>query len=130
MVVYYTEIKWLHICCVLLSGSLFALRGLMMLRGSQRANDKRLARLSYAIDTVLLTSAVLLTIIIHQYPLRQAWLTVKILLVVAYICLGVFALRLGKTRWSRAAYLVAALAVYGFIISVAVTHNPGGVFAM
>jgi uncharacterized membrane protein SirB2 len=127
---YYNEIKWVHISCVLLSGSLFASRGLAMLGSSRYANNRVLARLSYVIDTALLVAAVLLALIIHQYPFVQAWLTVKVVLLVIYILLGVFALRRGKTRWRRTGYFVAALAVYAFIISVAVMHNPRGVFAM
>jgi uncharacterized membrane protein SirB2 len=130
MALYYNEIKLLHISCVLLSGSLFFLRGLFMLNSSLLANDRRLSRLSYGIDTALLVAAVLLTVIIHQYPLVQGWLTAKVLLLVVYVGLGVFALRRGKTQRSRKAFFVAALLVYGFIISVAVTHNPRGALAL
>jgi uncharacterized membrane protein SirB2 len=126
---YYNEIKWVHISCVLLSGSLFASRGLAMLGNSQYANNRVLARLSYVIDTVLLAAAMLLALAIHQYPFVQAWLTVKVVLLAIYILLGAFALRRGKTRWRRTGYFVAALAAYAFIISVAVTHNPRGLFA-
>lgn len=126
---YYGEIKWVHIGCVLASGILFSLRGSLMLRGSRHANHVALARLSYVIDTTLLAAAVLLALIIHQYPFVQAWLTVKALLLVVYILLGIFALRRGKTRRTRAGCLLAALLTYGFIISVAITHDPAGVFA-
>jgi uncharacterized membrane protein SirB2 len=126
--IYYSEIKWLHVACVVASGTLFSLRGALMLCGSRYANYLALARLSYVIDTTLLAAAVLLVLIIHQYPFVQAWLTVKVLLLFVYIFLGIFALRRGKTRRSRAGYFLAALVVYGFIISVAVTHDPVGVF--
>jgi uncharacterized membrane protein SirB2 len=78
----------------------------------------------------LLAAAVLLAIIIRQYPFVHAWLTVKIVLLAVYIVLGVFALRRGRTRWGRAGYFVEALAVYGFIISVTVMRDPRGAFAM
>ena len=127
---YYNEIKWLHIACVALSGGLFTLRGLLMMcGGSQLANHRHLARVSYVIDTILLAGAVLLTIIIHQYPVANAWLSVKLLLLIGYVLLGIFALRRGKTRLRRSACFVAALLVYGFIISVAVTHNPRGLLS-
>lgn len=126
---YYNDFKWLHIGCVLASGSLFSLRGSLMLCGSRFANHVAVARLSYVIDTMLLAAAVLLTLIIHQYPFVQAWLTVKLLLLIVYVLLGIFALRRGRTRWSRSGYLLAAVLVYGFIISVAVAHNPLGLFS-
>jgi uncharacterized membrane protein SirB2 len=86
--------------------------------------------LSYGIDTVLLVAGVLLTAISRQYPLVQGWLTAKVLFLVVYVVLGIFALRRGKSQGSRKAFFVAALLVYGFIISVAVTHNPRGVLTL
>jgi uncharacterized membrane protein SirB2 len=129
MIQYYAELKWLHIACVVFSGSLFALRGALMIAGTSDANHMLLRRLSYAIDTTLLVAAVMLTLIIHQYPFLQAWLTAKVLLLFVYIGLGIFALRRGKTRSTRMGCFAAALFAYGFIVSIAVTHNPLGVFA-
>ena len=126
---FYPQIKLVHITCVVLSGSLFTLRGVMMLAGSVRVYHPALKYLSYLIDTTLLTSAVLLTLILHQYPFVQSWLTAKVLLLVVYIVLGVFALRRGHSRASRAAYFVAALAVFAFIVSIAIAHDPRGIFA-
>lgn len=125
---WYLQVRWIHVGCVILSGSLFFVRGCLMLSGSRLANHLALRRLSYLIDTTLLAAAVLLTMIIHQYPFVQAWLTAKVLLLVAYIALGILALRRGRTRRSRAAFFVAALAVFLFIVSVAVAHSPLGVF--
>jgi len=129
MIEFYSQIKLVHITCVVLSGSLFTLRGVMMLTGSVRVYHPALKYLSYLIDTTLLTSAVLLTLILHQYPFVQSWLTAKVLLLVVYIVLGVFALRRGRSRVSRAAYFVAALAVFAFIVSIAIAHDPRGIFA-
>jgi len=85
-----------------------------------------LRHLSYAIDTVLLAAALLLASNIHQWPFVQPWLTTKVLLLLAYIGLGLIALRLGKTRPVRLACFVAALIVYSLIISVALTHDSRG----
>jgi uncharacterized membrane protein SirB2 len=97
-----------------------------MLAGSTYANHQLLSRLSYAIDTTLLAAAIALMIIIHQYPFVQSWLTVKVLLLPLYVALGIFALRRGRTRFTRTGFLAAALTVYAFIVSVAVTHDPRG----
>lgn len=125
---WYLQILSIHVGCVILSGSLFFVRGCLMLAGSPLANHRALRRLSYVIDTTLLAAAVLLAMIIHRYPFVQAWLTVKVLLLVAYIVLGIFALRRGRTRRSRAMFFVIALAVFLFIVSVAVAHSPLGAF--
>ena len=129
MLEFYAQIKFVHVLCVVMSGSLFTLRGLLMLTGSALANHAGLRLLSYAIDTTLLTAALMLVSILHQYPFVHAWLTLKVLLLVLYIVLGVFALRRGRTRAARAGYFVAALVVFGFIASVAHTHDARGIFA-
>jgi len=126
MIEFYPQIKFVHVLCVVLSGSLFAMRGSMMLAGSRLTNHAALRYASMAIDTTLLTAALMLATILHQYPFVHAWLTVKVLLLVAYIELGVFALRRGRTARLRATCFFAALAIYLFIVSVAWTHDPRG----
>lgn len=130
MIEFYAQIKFVHVLCVLLSGGLFALRGGLLLAGVRQANHLVLRGLSYAIDTTLLTAALMLVSIIHQYPFVNAWLTLKILLLLVYIVLGVYALRRGRTRASRAACFGAALLVYAFMLSIAHAHSPYGIFAM
>ena len=129
MLEFYSQIKLVHVACVILSGSLFTLRGTLMLARSRLSSHAALRYLSYAIDTTLLTAALMLVTILHQYPFVQAWLTVKVLLLAVYIVLGVFALRRGSTLAARGGFLGAALAVYLFIVSVAIAHRPLGVFA-
>jgi uncharacterized membrane protein SirB2 len=129
MAAWFLQILWLHVGCVIASGSLFCGRGCMMLAGLPAANHVALRRISVVIDSLLLIAAIALTTIIHEYPFVQAWLTVKVVLLVAYIVLGIFALRRGRTRAIRAACFVAALIVFLFIVTVARTQNPLGVFA-
>jgi len=129
MATFYLQIKMVHVWAVILSGSLFALRGALTLAGSRLAQHPVPRYLSYAIDTVLLTAALMLTTIVHQYPFVQAWLTVKVLLLVVYIVLGVVALKRGRNTRERALAYVAALAVFAFIVSVARAHQPLGALA-
>jgi len=129
MAVYYLQIKWVHICAVILSGALFAFRGLLMLARSRFTNHAALRFPSYVIDTVLLTAAFMLLGVLHLNPFTQAWLTVKIALLVVYIVLGVLALKRGRTRTVQITCYFAALAVYLFIISVARAHDPLGALA-
>lgn len=129
MAAWYLQILWTHIGCVIASGSLFFTRGCMMLAGLPAANHVALRRISVVIDSLLLTAAIALTMVIHQYPFLQAWLTVKVLLLVVYIALGVFALRRGRTLATRATCFASALIVFLFIVSVAYAHNPLGAFS-
>jgi len=126
MIEFYPEIRWIHIGAVIASGALFSLRGVLMLAGSRAANHVALRWLSYAIDTTLLTAALMLATMLHQYPFVHAWLTVKVLLLVAYIVMGTIALKRGRTRRGRVLAFFAALATYATIISVARAHHPLG----
>ena len=125
---YYLEIRQLHIGCVAFSGSLFALRGLMRIAGIPLAQHWTLRWTSYAVDTALLVAAVLLTLIVHQYPFMNTWLTTKVLLLVVYIALGSLALRRAQTRAGTVAALLGALLTYALIIGVAIAHHPAGWF--
>ena len=84
--------------------------------------------LSYTIDTLLLTAALMLMMIVGQYPLADNWLTMKVMLVLVYIVLGYTALRGGSAR-RRWASLGGAALVYGFIITIARAHDALGMFA-
>jgi uncharacterized membrane protein SirB2 len=83
----------------------------------------------HVIDTVLLASAIGLALILEQYPFVHGWLTAKVLGLIAYIILGSIALKRGRTKPIRAAAWVAALAVFGYIVSVALTRHPLGFLA-
>lgn len=129
MIEFYPQIKFVHVLAVILSGSLFSVRGLLMLARSRHTNHIAFRVMSWTIDTTLLTAALMLITILHQYPFVQAWLTVKVVLLVVYIVLGIFALKRGNTQNVQVICFVSALLVYAFIISVATAHNPWGVFA-
>ena len=126
MIVYYDQIKWLHIAMVLASGSLFALRGVAMLANSRLAMAAPVRFLSYGIDTTLLTAALMLATMLPGAMFANGWLTVKLCLVVAYVVLGSLALKRGRTRTARTIFFFAAVLVYLFIISVAYAHHPLG----
>ena len=129
MEAFYLEIRTVHICAVAISGLLMLLRGIAHnWLEAKWVMAWPVKALSYSIDTVLLTAALMLTTIIQQFPLVDGWLTMKVLLLVAYIMLGYRALR-GPTSRSRWASLAGAAIVYGFIISVARAHSPVGLFA-
>src|SRR6187399_3219248 len=127
MIEFYQEIKWVHVAAVLSSGGLFAARGIAMLAGARWYMAAPLRYLSYTIDTILLTAALMLATILHQYPFVHGWLTVKVVLLVLYIVLGSIALKRGRTPRSRWGAYFAALGVFAFIISVARAHHPLGI---
>lgn len=127
MVAFYPEIWLVHVTAVLISGGLFVARGLALFTGAGGAVLAALRYASYFVDTILLTAALMLMTIVQQYPFVQAWLTVKILLLAAYIVLGVIAFRKTFSYRARLGCFAAAVTIYLFVISVARAHDPLGV---
>lgn len=122
----YLALKHLHLTTVILSFTLFALRGVWMLIDSPGLQRRWVRITPHVIDTVLLASAIGLALILEQYPFVHAWLTAKVLGLIAYIMLGSIALRYGPNKRIRVVAWVAALAMFGYIVSVALTHTPLG----
>jgi uncharacterized membrane protein SirB2 len=117
-------LKAVHVSSALLSIFGFVLRGAWMLQGSARLKARATRILPHVVDTVLLVSAIALAVRSAQYPLGQAWLTAKVLALLAYIALGSIALKYGKTRHVRVLSFCLALAVFVYIVLVAITRSP------
>ena len=79
------------------------------------------------IDTLLLSAGVTLWATLSLNPVHSPWLGTKLLLLVVYILLGSLALKRAPTPATRRLSFAAALCVYLFMASVAVTHHPLGV---
>lgn len=126
MMEFYPQIKHAHIGLALLSGGLFALRGALLLTGLRWPNAAPVRYLSYTIDTALLTAAMMLLTILPGALYANGWLATKIVLLVAYVVLGVFALRRGRTRRARAICYVAAMLLFAQVYFIARTHHPLG----
>ena len=130
MIEFYPQIKAVHVAAVMASGLLFFLRGAAVQLGASWPMAAPLRYLSYTIDTVLLTAALMLATILHQFPFVQGWLTAKVLLLVCYVVLGSLALKRGRTLKARTACWIAAVLVYLFIVSIARAHSPLGIIAL
>lgn len=129
MIEFYLDIRLVHITAAIASGALFLLRGIALFAGVSWARATPLRIVSYTVDTVLLTAALMLMTIVQQYPFVHAWLTVKVLLLIVYISLGVVAFWTNLARPVRLAAWILALGVFSFIYSVARAHDPLGIFA-
>ncbi len=127
---HYPEFRLLHIGCVAFSGALFTVRGLMRIADLAVANHWTLRWTSYVVDTALLGAAIALTLILHQYPFVNAWLTTKALLLPLYIAFGIIALRHARTRPGRSAAFLAAILTFAYMLSVAFAHDPAGWFVL
>lgn len=127
MMEFYPQIKWVHIAAVLCSGAIFLLRGALVQAGKQKfALAAPVRYLSYSVDTILLTAALMLLTLLPGAMFANHWLTVKLVLIVVYVGLGTFALKRGRTPPVRLACYLAALLTYVTIIGIALAHNPQG----
>ena len=97
----YVLLKITQVSCIAISYTLFVVRGVWMMRDSALLQRRWVRIVPHVVDTALLASAIALAIIIHQYPFVNGWLTAKIVGLLAYIGLGMIALRSGKTRATR-----------------------------
>ena len=129
MIELYLPLRYTHIACAILTVTLFVLRGGLMIADSPWQRNVVLRYLPHAVDTVLLTTALMLTTVIRQFPFSTGWLTMKVLLLVVYIVLGSIALKRGRTRRIRVAAFVAALLTVAFLLTVARAHDPLGILA-
>ncbi|MDD3353641.1 SirB2 family protein [Zoogloea sp.] len=126
----YLALKHFHIICVVLSGAGFVLRGGWSLSGSPRLRAPLTRVLPHVVDSCLLGSALALAWLSGQAPFIHGWLTAKVLGLLAYIGLGMVALRPQRPVAVRTAAFAGALAVFAYIVSVALSKNPLGWIAV
>ena len=126
----YATLKAIHQTAVALSLTGFFVRGLASLLGAAWLRGRLARTLPHLVDSVLLISALLLAWTLRLTPGSAPWLMAKIVGLLVYIGLGVVALRPGRRASVRAVAWVAALATFGWIVSVAITKNPLGFLAV
>ncbi len=126
--VWYPLLKHLHVAFVVMSAAGFTLRGIWMLRDSRWLDRRWVKIVPHVNDTLLLAAAIGLSVVREQYPFVHDWVTAKVIGLLAYIGFGMFALRRGHSKTLRAAFWLAALASFAYIVSVALTRDPRGLF--
>jgi len=89
----YLAVKHTHMLLAVLSIILFYVRSFSRLKTATLAKNKIVFIGSHSIDTLLLVSAIALIVMAGFNPLEQSWLLEKIILVIAYIALGIVAAR-------------------------------------
>ena len=120
----FAALKVIHIAAVAASYALFFVRGIWMLTGSPLLERRWVRVVPHVNDTVLLAAAIWMTILLQQYPGTHGWLTAKLAGLIAYIGLGMLALRRGRTPRVRLAAWIAAQLVFAYIVAVALSHDP------
>ena len=123
----YAAWKLLHQGTVALSIGGFVARGLGSFGGAAWLRTRWARTLPHVIDTLLLLSALTLAWQLRLNPLATPWLAAKIAGLLLYIGLGMLALRPGRPLALRIAVWLAALACFGWIVSVALSKTACGV---
>lgn len=112
-----------HIGCVVASVLLLVLRFARGLAG-EVPNAGVLRWLPMAVDTLLIVAALTLCVLIQQFPFQQAWLTAKLLALLAYMGFGHASA--GRDKSARTRVILFSLAILALIyaFSVALRANP------
>ena len=126
----YGWLKFAHLGFVAASLLLFGLRGGMTLLAGRPLVRPLWRRLPPVVDSLLLACGIGLAVLLRLDPLRTPWLRVKLLCVLGYILLGVLAFRLPGPKSLKRALFLGALLLFGFIVSIALTHDPRGIFSL
>ena len=126
----YGLIKSVHQGAVALSVAGFFARGVASLAGAGWVRGRLARTLPHVVDSVLLASALGLAWMLRLTPESTPWLMAKIVGLLFYVALGMIALQPGRPVGVRAIAWVAALAVFGWIVSVALLKDPRGFVAL
>src|SRR5580658_5887738 len=119
----YVALLGAHMLLAVSSPLLFSLRAWRSIRGLEPARGW-LRVTPHVVDSLLLLAGIGLALIIRQYPFLDAWLTAKLLALIAYIAAGHVAVRRARSvRGKLTAWLIGlALVLYTF--AVALTRSP------
>lgn len=126
----YATLKLVHQSAVTLSIIGFFARGWGSLAGAAWVRGHAARTLPHVVDTVLLGSAVGLAWLLQLNPLSTPWLAAKIIGLLAYIGLGMVALRPQRRPAQRTIAWVAALLCFAQIVAVAITKRASGLFSL
>jgi uncharacterized membrane protein SirB2 len=126
----YATLKLIHQGAVALSIAGFFARGAASLAGAAWVRGRVARTLPHGIDTVLLASAVGLAWMLQLHPLTTPWLAAKIAGLLAYIGLGMVALKPGRPLALRILAWVAALLCFAQIVAIAMSKQATGLLAL
>ncbi|NYT65084.1 SirB2 family protein [Alcaligenaceae bacterium] len=117
----YFAIKHLHITAAALSIIFFIIRAYWSVNGSDLLQRRVVKILPHVIDTVLLVCGVILASMIGP---NQPWILAKVVALIAYIGVGTIAIKRGKTPKTRGVAAIIAVAIFFYIVGVALAHSP------
>jgi len=119
----YEILKLVHVSCVVISGSLFVYRYARLRTHPEQPLAKALKVLPHVNDTVLLSCAIGMLILIGVNPFTTPWLLAKIVALLVYIVLGAICMRTAPGSRRQMVSFVAAISVFTYILLVALSKQ-------
>lgn len=120
---FYLPLKHLHMTAAGLSLLFFIIRAYWSVTSSPALQHKLVRTLPHVIDTILLACGFALAAILGQAAL-QPWLLTKIALLIVYILVGTIAIKHGRTATTRGIAALIAIAIFIYILGVALKRSP------
>jgi len=120
----YWILKNFHMLLAALTITGFLLRGYWMMSSSSFRQNRATKVLPHIIDTLFLASGIWLVVLLGLAPLQHGWLLAKLTGLLAYIGLGMIAMRFGRTREIRTIAFIGAVAAFAYIVGVALAKSP------
>ena len=122
----YLLIKHVHMSLALLSIAGFMLRWCWRMMRSPLAAAKAVRVVPHVVDSLFLATALALSFMQGENTLSPAWFSAKIGGLVLYILLGMTAMHAAPVARRSVPAFAAAVLMFAWIASVAVTKSPLG----
>ncbi len=126
----YLIIRNFHTTFAVLTITGFLLRGAWTMAGSDLIHNRATKIAPHIIDTLFLVTGITLVFMLDLAPMQHAWLLAKFAGLLAYIGLGMVAMRFGRTPEIKLIAFVGAVAMFAYIVGVALTKSPASWIAM
>jgi len=124
----YIALKHLHLSLIAISFLLFLIRGFWLLSNSPRLQQKLIKILPHPVNLLLILSGFGVAYSLNL-PVSTPWILAKLVALLVYVALGILAFK-QTTRAKQILFFSAALLTFVYIVSVAVTKLPSGVFGI
>lgn len=120
---FYYLLKMVHVASVVISGSLFVYRYARLSLHPDQPLPKALKVLPHINDTVLLSCAIAMLILLDLNPFSTPWLLAKIVSLLVYIVLGAICMRSLPGSRRQTVSFVAAISVFAYILLVGLSKQ-------
>ena len=114
----------MHQALAILTVTGFVLRYIWVMRSSSLAQYKLTRIAPHVVDTLFLATGIAMIIQLKLDVLSNNWLLAKFAGLIAYIVLGMIALRAGRDWRVRSLAFAAALLAFAYVVSTALSKSP------